>query len=203
MTTPRAPEGGDGVEHLAELLYHADVVPLRPLDFRKSVAWADCPDSSREEYRHLARVAATAERQRLANMASEEDREMISAFRNAGGPCTCPQHIFCEHEQRALRIQTTLLATLTARRAAAMEEAARVCDDLAAMWQGEARRTNVLRYAQEFGTNAEVLRVAANNIRALAAAPPATAGEGVDEYDRLVRFNPKPPKHPTPPEGGK
>lgn len=67
------------MEALAESLYHADVVPLRPMDFRKSVAWADCPESSREEYRHLARVAYAA----LASQADAGDREVVMKYGGA------------------------------------------------------------------------------------------------------------------------
>ena len=70
MTTPTPM--ARAVEAMAEALYHADVIPTQPPGFRKAVSWADCPETSRAEYRHMAVESIPAALPALLEAVSEQ-----------------------------------------------------------------------------------------------------------------------------------
>lgn len=143
---------------------------------------------------------ATAERARLAGLASEEDREMVERIMPA-----CPKRWLHERWKHSTNAElalaakmctpdypcgdcvladaarTTLRARLAAARGEAIEEAARVCDDAVVECRRAAQR------AQEQGNSelmcsredkADCAEALARRIRALCPPPDAEVGRG-------------------------
>ena len=135
-----------------------------------------------ERLREEVANAATAERARLAGLASEEDRAMVDAFGLAVfavAVATERRNFDMAIAEKSGAAKATLLARLAAARGEAIEEAARVCDDAVVECRRAAQR------AQEQGNSelmcsredkADCAEALARRIRALLAAP--TKGEG-------------------------
>lgn len=177
MTTPHAPEGGEVAAARAAIITAAVDAMNNGVLVR---------DLFEPRIEALIHAAATAERARLAGMASEEDREMVERIMPA-----CPKRRLHERWKHSTNAElalaakmctpdypcgdcvladaakTTLLARLAAARGEALEEAAKLADGIAAMWRAEAGRTVRQQYADEFNGNAKIVSVVATNIRAL------------------------------------
>lgn len=192
MTTPHAPEGGEVAAARAAIITAAVDAMNNGVLVR---------DLFEPRIEALIHAAATAERARLAGMASEEDRAMVEGLwppcperrlherwkhsrnvelANAARMCTpnAPCRECIEHDAA----RTTLLATLTARRAAVVEEALTWaagavclgCSNGLEYRSGWHYTDELLATRQEGGSpcEAEAIR---DRIRALSASPASAA----------------------------